>query len=65
MITLKVENIWSISALRYNCDITTEDVPIEMIQIPIHMLQSDSITPEEADIDHFTQRKLKKLSTWN
>ena len=65
VMTLTVENIRSIAALRYNCDITTEDVPVEMIQIAIHTLQSDSITPEEAAIGHFTRRKLKKLSTWN
>ena len=36
-----------------------------MIQIAINTLQSDSITPEEAIIGHFTRRKLKKLLTWN
>ena len=63
--TLAVENIQPIAALRYNYDITTEDVPIEMIQIVINTLQSDFITPEEAAIGHFTQHKLKKLSMWN
>ena len=36
-----------------------------MIQSAINTLQSDSITPEEAAIGHFTRRKLRKLSTWN
>ena len=36
-----------------------------MIQIAIDILQSDSITPKETAIGHFTRRKLKKLSTWN
>ena len=45
--------------------IISKDVPIEMIQIAINTLQSDSITPEEASIGYFTRRKLKKLSTWN
>ena len=49
-----VKNIRSIARLRYNHDITTEDVPIEMIQIAINTLQSYSITPEEAAIGHFT-----------
>ena len=62
---LTVKDVWSIAALQYNCDITTKDVPIEMIQIAICMLQSDSITPENTTISHFTQQKLKKLSTWN
>ena len=63
--TLTVENIWSIARLQYKNDITPEDVPIEMIQIAINTLQSDSITLEEAAIGHFTWRKLRKLSTWN
>ena len=36
-----------------------------MIQIAINNLQSDSITLEKSAIDHFTRRKLKKLSMWN
>ena len=36
-----------------------------MIQIAINSLQSDYITPKEADIGCFTQHKLKKLLTWN
>ena len=63
--TLTVENILAIASLRYNLNISTKDVPIEMIQIAINILQSDSITPEEAAIGHFTRRKLRKLSTWN
>ena len=63
--TLTVETIQSIASLRFNVDISTEDVPIEMIQIAINTLQSDSITPKEAVIGYFTSRKLKKLSTWN
>ena len=63
--TLTVENICSIASLRYNVDISTEDVSIEMIQIATNTLQFDSITPEEAAIGHFTRRKLKKLSKWN
>ena len=54
--TLTVENIRSIASLRYNVDISTKDVSIEMIQIAINTLQSDSITPEEAAIGHFTRR---------
>ena len=65
VMTLTVENIQSIARLRYNHDITPEDVPIKMIQIAINSLQSDSITPEEAAIGHFKRRKLRKLSTWN
>ena len=38
VMTLTVENIRSIACLRYNVDITTEDVPIEMIQIAINTL---------------------------
>ena len=63
--TLTVKKICSIASLRYNIDISTKDVPIEMIQIAINTLQSNSITPEEAAIDHFTRRQLKKLSAWN
>ena len=63
--TLTVETIQSIASLRFNVDISTEDLPIEMIQIAINTLQFDSITPEEAAIGHFTRSKLKKLSTWN
>lgn len=51
---LTVKNIRSIARLQYNHDITPEDVPIEMIQIAINTLQSDSITPEEAAISHCT-----------
>ena len=65
VMTLTVENIRSIASLRYNCDFSPELVPIEMIQIAINTLQSDSITPEEAAIGHFTRKKLRKLSTWN
>ena len=65
VMTLTVETIQSIASLRFNVDISTEDVPIEMIQIAINTLQSDSITPKEAVIGHFIRRKLKKLSTWN
>ena len=63
--TLTVNNIRSIAGLRYDYDITAEDVPIKMIQIAIYMLQSNFITSEEAVIGHFIQQKLKKLSTWN
>ena len=65
VMTLTVENIQSSARLQDNHDITPEDLPIEMIQIAINTLQSDSITAEEASIGHFTQRKLRKLSTWN
>ena len=37
--SLTVENIQSIARLRYNHDITPEDVPIEMIQIAINSFQ--------------------------
>ena len=63
--TLTIETIRSITSLRFNVDISTEDVPIEMMQIVINTLQSNSITPKEATIGHFTRRKLKKLSMWN
>ena len=63
--TLTVETIQSIASLWLNVDISTKDVPIEMIQITINTLQSDSITPKEAAIGYFTRWKLKKLSTWN
>ena len=65
VMTLTFENIRSISSLRFNVDIITEDVPIKKIQIAINTLQSDSITPKEAAIGHCTRQKLKKLSTWN
>ena len=58
---LTVENICSIVRLQYNHDITPKGVPIEMIQIAINTLQSNSITPEEASIGHFTQQKAKKV----
>ena len=51
---LRVKNIWSIATLRYNYDVTTEDVPIEMFQFAINTLHANSITLEEADIGHFT-----------
>ena len=38
VMSLTVENIRSIARLRYNHDITPEDVPIEMIQIAINTL---------------------------
>ena len=63
VMSLIVENIRSIASLRFKLDISTKDIPIEMIQITIHTLQSDSITPEKATIGHFTRRMLKKLST--
>ena len=44
VMTLTVKNTRSIATLRYNCDIITKDVPIEMIQIDIYTLQSDSVT---------------------
>ena len=53
--TLTDENIWSIASLQYNLDISTKDVHIEMIQIGINTLQSDSITPEEATDGYFTR----------
>ena len=61
VMTLTVKNIQSIASLRFNIDISTKDVAIEMIQITINTLQYDSITPKEAAIGHFTRRKLKKL----
>ena len=54
IMTLTVETIWSITSLRFNVDISTKDVPIKMVQIAINTLQSDSITPEETTIVHFT-----------
>ena len=65
VMTLIVANIRSIASLRYNLDIATKDIPIEMIQIAIHTLQSDSITPKEGVIGHFTRQNLKKVSMWN
>ena len=55
VMTLTVESIQSIASLRFNVDISTKDVPIEMIQIAINTLQFDSITPKEAPIGHFTR----------
>ena len=35
VMTLTVKDIWSIASLRYNLDISTENVPIEIVQIVI------------------------------
>ena len=46
VMTLTVETIRSIASLRFNVDISTKDVLIEMIQIAINILQPDFITPK-------------------
>jgi hypothetical protein len=38
---------------------------MHLIKIAINTLNSDSITPEEQALGHFTRCKLKKLTTWN
>lgn len=52
--TLTFKNIPFIAVLRYNCDITTDNVTIEMIKITINILYTNSITLEEAIINIFT-----------
>ena len=49
--------LWNIATLRYKLDVSTEDIPIDMIQNAIYTLQSDSITPEEDVIVHFARQK--------
>lgn len=43
---------------------SSEAIPIEMIQLCINTLASDEITPEEQALGCFTQKKLEKLLIW-
>ena len=65
VISLTVETARYIASLRFNVDIPTKDVIIEMIKIVDNASQSNSITPKEAATGHYTRSKLKKLTTWN
>jgi hypothetical protein len=64
--SLDIELIRAIASLRHtNVDMSEDAIPNEMIKIVINTLNSDSITPEEQALGHFTRCKLKKLTTWN
>ena len=52
----------AIASIKYGDQITHSDVSDELIRL--YTLGSDSVTPEEAQLGHFTRRKLKKLTTW-
>ena len=55
-------DIRAIASLRHGID--TSSIPIEDMTVMLHALQSDSITPAEQALGHFTRRKLKTLDTW-
>jgi hypothetical protein len=64
--SLNIESIRAIASLCHtNVDLSEDAIPNEMIKIAINTLNSDSITPKEQALGHFTCRKLKKLTTWN
>ena len=45
-------------------DMSEDAIPLEMIKVCINTLNSDHMTPKEQSLGYFTQKKLKRLSTW-
>ena len=65
VMSLSVKIICDIASLKTNVDISDTAIPSEMIRIVINILQSDSVTPEEQALRHFTCQKLRILTTWS
>ena len=66
VMSLSVEDIRAIASIRHkDVDMPTTDISSEMIQLCINTLNSDHMTLEEQSLGYFTQKKLKRLSTWH
>ena len=68
--TLSIGDICAIATLKpswkySSIDMSLEAISTEMIKLCINTLTLDVVTPEEQALGYFTQKKLKKLSTWN
>lgn len=62
LVSLSVEIIYNIAFLCGNIlDLSKIAIPNEMIQIAIHTLPSNSVTPEEQALCYFTCPKYKNL----
>ena len=55
----------SIHSLRSIAAIWPGLIPTELIQIVINAVRSKAVTQEEQALGHFTNRKLKEMSTWD
>ena len=63
---LSVEDIRAIASIRFTDRNMSEDViPSEMIKVCINTLNSNFMMSEEQSLGYFTQKKLKRLLTWN
>ena len=67
--TLSINDIRAITTLKphqkySNIDMSPEVISTEMIQLCINTLTLDAVTLEEQALSYFTQKKLKKLLTW-
>lgn len=57
--------IRAITRLRSNNDdLLIDDIPLDLLQQHLHAIQSQSITPAEQALGHFTRRKLQTLNNW-
>jgi hypothetical protein len=63
--TLTVADVRHIAAIRHpDLDFSEQSISAAEIQVIIHAIQSQAITPAEQALGRFTRRKLKKLDTW-
>jgi hypothetical protein len=63
-LNLSLEHVRSIASLLLDSHDLIQALPSDVLQIALHPISSDSITPEESALGSFTRRKLQRLSTW-
>ena len=55
----------AITSQRTGLDVSTNVISDDVLQVLVHAIQSNSITPTEQALGRFTRRKLKTLDTWD
>ena len=64
--SLAVSDVRAIAAVRYpDLDFSEASVSTAEIDMVVHAIQSQAITPAEQALGRFTRRKLKSLDTWD
>ena len=64
VMSLSIEDIRAIAAVKHGIDMSESAISSEMIQLCINTLNSDHMTKEEQALGYFTRKRLKRLATW-
>ena len=64
VMSLSIEDIRAIAAVKHGIDMSESAISSEMIQVCINTLNSDHMTKEEQALGYFTRKRLKRLETW-